>query len=115
MRASPRQAACILTAGLALLVSPCAAGERQVLAQAAPLAQTAPSVQSQAKGARPNPPAQRRPTAARAEASTPAPPRDAAADNSETRYIAARTAAEKREREWDRKLKQLVKDVCTGC
>ncbi|HEY8381262.1 MAG TPA: hypothetical protein VIL09_03830 [Microvirga sp.] len=105
MSASPRQAACILAAGLALLVSPCAAGESRIMAQAAP------SVQSQGKGARPNP---RVPTAPRAEAS-PAPSRDVEADSSETKYIAARAAAEKREREWDRKLKQLVKDVCTGC
>lgn len=109
MRASPRQAACILATGLALLVSPCAAGERQTLAQAAP------SARSQDKAVRPNPPAQRRPTVSQAEAQTPAASRDVGADSSETKYIAARAAAEKREREWDRKLKQLVKDVCTGC
>jgi hypothetical protein len=33
----------------------------------------------------------------------------------EARYGAARKAAEQREREWDRKMKQLTKDVCTGC
>jgi hypothetical protein len=33
----------------------------------------------------------------------------------EARYGAARKAAEQREREWDRKMKQLAKDVCTGC
>jgi hypothetical protein len=33
----------------------------------------------------------------------------------ETRYAAARQAAEQRERDWDRKMKLITKDVCTGC
>lgn len=31
------------------------------------------------------------------------------------RYLAARKATEARERDWDRRMKQLTKDVCTGC
>lgn len=31
------------------------------------------------------------------------------------RYLAARRATDMRERDWDRRMKQLTKDVCTGC
>jgi len=49
------------------------------------------------------------PTAARA------PVADASNVEVEARYAAARQAAEKRERDWDRKMKLIAKDVCTGC
>ena len=102
-----------LLAALLALAGPVAAAEHAVVKRKAataapesgPVTATVPASEVGAASLRSK-------AAAKSGPADPAAGSEAAVDAA---YTAARKAADKRQADWDRKMKQLANDVCTGC